>query len=372
MTESRILDLVDLCYQAVETPVAWQRVVTEFTDILSADACDFAIEDYETGVATAMGSVGFDPGFRVDYDFDFLGENGWIEALKQLPLGRAFGSQLEPEDFERSPYYNEWVRPQGFRHAIGALLENSGSRAIHFGMLRYRDREVFDAGDAQFIDRVLPHLHRSVHLRGRLEETGPVEGALPHLVESLQMPAFLLDTGARVVDCNTAAERLVRRSRDLCVNRAILRLWLHAADQALKAALVTASRIEMLAQQPGRCEIILPRRDAAVPALLIDVIPLRFGAVYGRHGALSLVIVVDPGADLPDTPEILSRIWGLTQTEARLALALANGVSPAEFAEQAGTGIGTVRWHLKNAEAKLGVSSIAGLTAMVQGALRRA
>ncbi|WP_161594540.1 helix-turn-helix transcriptional regulator [Marimonas lutisalis] len=371
MNETRILDLVDLCYQALDCADTWQHFVAEACDMFQADACDFTVEDYNSGVATALGSVGFDPGFRVDYDIDFLGENGWIEQLKNLPLGRAFENQMEPEDFENSAYYNEWVRPQGFRHAIGALLDNSGARAIHFGLLRLRDRDMFERDDARLIDRVLPHMRRVVDLRGRLARIGAAEAAMQHLVESLQMPALLLDEDARLVEANTAAQEFLRAEEEMRVRRGVLRFRDREAELALGHALATAAHIELLAESPQRCEIVLRRRDLASPAMIIDVIPLRFGSSHGAQGPLSLVIITDPAASVDDTSAVLSQIWGLTPTEAKLSLALANGESLAAFSARLNMSIGTARWHLKNAEGKLGVSSIAALTAMVQGALRR-
>lgn len=51
----------------------------------------------------------------------------------------------------------------------------------------------------------------------------------------------------------------------------------------------------------------------------------------------------------------LSRKHGLTQTEIDVALALVAGLSPLEISEQRGTGLATVRSHLKHIYLKLGV-----------------
>ena len=76
-----------------------------------ADAAETGVCGDGAGRSDALGSLGFDPGFRIDYDESFLLQNPWIEELKALPLRRSFSSQFEPDDFELSPYYNEWGPP---------------------------------------------------------------------------------------------------------------------------------------------------------------------------------------------------------------------------------------------------------------------
>ncbi|QGX97485.1 hypothetical protein EI983_04010 [Roseovarius faecimaris] len=110
MDDKDCIDLIDVCYGAISSPSEWQRFVDLLTEALNADAGDFVIEDYASGVADPLGSTGFDPTLRLTYDEDFLGHNPWLSKLQKLPRFQAFSNDHEPSDFERSAYFNEWVR----------------------------------------------------------------------------------------------------------------------------------------------------------------------------------------------------------------------------------------------------------------------
>jgi DNA-binding CsgD family transcriptional regulator len=57
--------------------------------------------------------------------------------------------------------------------------------------------------------------------------------------------------------------------------------------------------------------------------------------------------------------------FNLSPTEARIALAIAQGQSPKEYAHRAGVTIDTVRWHVKRIHKKLGVNRQADLVRLL-------
>lgn len=371
MDNAACLDLVDLCYQAVEDPAAWQAFVLRLTRALDADAGDFVIEQYDRQTCAPLGSVGFDPGFRLDYDASFLGDNPWIGALKRLPLQRAFSNELEPENFEASAYFNEWVKPQGFRHALGGLVELDGRRAVHIGVLRNEGREAFRGVEARFFDRLFPHLQRALRFCDHLQAAGIAASAIDTLVGQLRVPAFLLAADTRLVGLNAAAEGVLATGGELSLRCGQLRLWESAAQHRLEAELARAGRFEEVAASTERNEIVLPRKADDGPSLLLDLMPLRNCGMPAGHAACCLALLIDPVARLPADGNALARLWGLTPTEITLAIAVTEGVPLAAFAEGTGTSVGTVRWHLKNIQTKIGVNSMVAVAARVQGALRR-
>lgn len=55
--------------------------------------------------------------------------------------------------------------------------------------------------------------------------------------------------------------------------------------------------------------------------------------------------------------DLLTNVFALTPAEARLALALVDGLSLQSYSDRTGVRITTVRWHLRNALAKTGCAS---------------
>ena len=371
MDDRACLDLIDICYGAVHRPSEWQRFVDHLTAALDADAGDFVIEDYAGGSADALGSTGFDPTLRLTYDADFLGQNPWLIQLRRLPRLRAFSNDMEPADFERSAYFNEWVRPQGFRHALGGFVEETPTCGFHLGVLRSARRDRFRPQEVRGINRLFPHVRRAIGLSEVVRHAGAQESVNIRLIDTLRVAAFLLDAAGSVRHLNAQAEDLLRRGQGLRLVNSVLAVSDRDAGKALTLAIRNACRIEALAVAVGRTEIVLPKPDAAGPPLLAAVIPLRGHDFIADSAPRCLVLVTDPSEPGEDTPRVLARIWRLTPTELRLALALARGETPSEFAAEAAISVGTARWHLKNLQAKAGVNGLPALVGLVRAIAMR-
>ncbi len=366
MDDKVCLDLIDVCYGAIQRPSEWQRFVNLLTGALRADAGDFVVEDYSRSVAEPLGSIGFDPTLRITYDADFLGQNPWLTQLRKLPRLRAFSNDLEPADFERSTYFNEWVRPQGFRHALGGFVEETHTRAFHLGVLRSAKLARFSTQEVRAINRVFPHVRRAIGLSDVIGDVSAYESPLAHLIENLRSAAFLVDAAGKICQMNARAEELLHKPHGVSAVNRLLIASDPDAEKCLSQAIKCACHIELLVTSNGRTEVILPSPNAARPPLLAAIVPLRGYAFVTDSEPCCLVLITDPSQTGDDTPKILERIWRLTPTEVRLALALAQGETTTGFAENASISVGTARWHLKNLQSKVGVNSLSALVGLVK------
>ena len=89
-------------------------------------------------------------------------------------------------------------------------------------------------------------------------------------------------------------------------------------------------------------------------------------ADFGARRVAALVLLVDPERRPRIAPGRLSTLLGLTRSEARVAALLAEGRPVREIAAATGYKESYVRWLLKQAYGKLGVS---GQVALVQRVL---
>lgn len=129
-----------------------------------------------------------------------------------------------------------------------------------------------------------------------------------------------------------------------------------AIQAAFEAALADVrAGLQRLARAPQR-RIVVPSRARSPGALLIRVSGL---AVPDGGPACALLELRDlraptpaPGLDVA----LVSRAWGLTGAQARVAIAVAGGRSPAGVAADHGISVRTVRCHLSTIFGKVGVS----------------
>lgn len=184
------------------------------------------------------------------------------------------------------------------------------------------------------------------------------EAGLPELLDAIGLAVLEADEDWRVSRANRAARRILD-SRDpiaLVDDRLVFARALDAT-----AAARWWARAE---ERPDR-PLVLPRLGSPIP-LLMHAFPPASQAASGRKGGRQ-ILLVDPSRTPTPPPSVLAEAFGLTRAEAGLALALAGGLTLAEYAAHARITTGTARRHLENIFRKTGVRRQVEVVRLVLG-----
>ena len=110
----------------------------------------------------------------------------------------------------------------------------------------------------------------------------------------------------------------------------------------------------------------MPLTPRAV-AMALHVTPVEDGeAHFATWAPAALVLAIEPGAHGRINRLALRERLGLSRAESEVAALVAEGRSIPEIKATIGRGEHTVRWHIKQAHAKLGVSRQAELARIVR------
>lgn len=172
------------------------------------------------------------------------------------------------------------------------------------------------------------------------------------LLEALKCGGFLLDLDGRVLFLNVLARGYLADGLALSGNQ--LSAKDRAADQRLQRAIGAALNLQKAAT------VAVPR-PARLP-LVIQPLALRHEMTQPSEPFGILVLAFDPELWPAPSSAILSQAFGLTNTEAEVAMAVSSGLTLSEIAFNRRVKIGTIRAHLKTIFSKTQTRGQADLT----------
>lgn len=257
---------------------------------------------------------------------------------------------LQRRAFEQTEIYNDYLRPRGVEYSMFVNLEYAPGHLAPQAFFRSKGMGGFSAGDAERFDALLPHLSRTLRLRTMMLEARLARGDLQRVVDAMSVPVAVFDATGAVVCVGRRARAALAQLPSLSLRGGRL----SSADQALDAELRLAEfdvlRLVAGAElAPKGPEVVLVARHQRQSAALLFFPLLPGSSLRDETGSAVrfLVAIHDPElAEVIDT-RVVQRLYGLTRTEADLAVALAAGQSVLQFASVRGCSEQTVRVHLK-------------------------
>lgn len=359
----QILAITELIYAAALEPARWTEALDAMKEAVGGAAVSLRVESFEPA-SVRQTWLGFEPAFEKAYLEHYWRDDachaGW-------PIGStATADALVPVETRRSgALFNELFVPFQLDDLVGGLVEVSPSGTVSLAIVKARARRAFDETHTALLDSVLPHLRRAVRINAALQSAESERAFAWDVLDRLPVGLFAVDASARVVHANRAGERML--GDGLRVGRDGLVAELPAATRALRECLVAARVPATEREREGDATpiaVALPRRGGS--PLSAVVMPAR-GAPLGLGSAPveALLVVTDPNARVEPPAALLVRVYGLTATEARVALLIGRGLAPKEVANELGTAWNTVRFQLRQIYAKTRTTGQSGLVRLL-------
>ena len=357
-------------HEAAMDDTRWSSVSALVDDALRVHGNSLAVGDIHTGEDIEFYFTGvFFHGQR-DLDMEreyfdiYYPRDERVPLVRQLPDSQpAFISDLySKEELRSSVVYNEYLkRAHAQNHVSYRLDEPMGSSIAWF------IHDPLEGGDwssarLDSIRRLLPHIRQYVRVRQAIRGAGALGASLTEFLDSTGTGIIQLDRRGRILEMNDSARDLLRTGDGLYDERGFLFARRPEDDTQLQ-------RLLMRALPPSKSPCIsvstMVRRASGLP-LLLHVNPVdRQETDYGVWPVAALVLVVDPASRRSVDPAMAGAVLGLTKMESQVAVLLAEGRSVAQIAAAFGRKESTIRSHVKQMFAKLGLSRQVDLVRLV-------
>lgn len=301
---------------------------------------------------------------ELEEPFNLYFEEGWHELdLRRRGIGRLMQGQVlidedvvTGEDIAASPYYSDFLPRVGLKWwmATGFI---SGDNFYALAVQRGSHQARFTAEDKATLETIGPVLNQL----GRLLDVSrnSMMGATLSTLERLSQAAVCLRSDGKVIDWNGAAEQLFGQHFFIRGRKAYFSD--KRAGQEFELAFSGC-----LASGFGEGFVVVPRHDRT--PLLLRFVKLHPAAQAPFFGAAVLITIREIAAPGTASGEILTKAYGLTRAEGRLASLLANGISLEDVAETLRISKETARNQLKAVFSKTGTHRQGELVAVLAGA----
>ncbi len=291
------------------------------------------------------------------YYRDYHHRDERLPRIRLLPDGQPARTRALSTDEERrtSAIHNELLPRVHAQDGLNVRLDGPGGSVIVWSAADPVDRDGWTSGRVRTVRRLLPHLRHFVTVRHALLRARALDASLEGLFDSVRAGVMQLDRRARLVRANSRAEALLDRRDGLRHEDGLVRAALPREDAALQRLL---ARALPSGGGPGEGGTVGLGRPGTPSRLVLHVSPVHDpGIESGRGRVGALLLAVDPADRTAVDPGRAGEALGLTPAESRVAVALAQGRTMDDIAAEAGRSRATVKWHVRNVYAKLGVSS---------------
>ena len=276
-----------------------------------------------------------------------------VRALPDSEL--VHGSKLfTHKELRISPVYNEALVLYGGQDALLVRLDGPDGSHMLWATVGSVDSQGWGSAQVEKIRRLLPHIRQFVRVRHALFKAGALGASATRLLGSTRVGVVYVDWRGRILETNDRALAVLRRAEGLLDQGGFLRAQLPADNARLENLLSDALPTF---GKPALSGSMTVRRPAGMPRLVLHVnpVPPDHGA-NGSGPVAALILIAEPG-NLPDIDaDLVAAALGLTPTESRVAIKLAEGTAVREIAAEAGCQVNTIRFHTKQIHHKLGIS----------------
>jgi len=317
-------------------------------------------DNLSTGANLAFAQRGLAPAAAASYISTYSALNPTVAQGSDLALYQVFHDDalLDPAEAAPGRFHREWLSRQGdFTASTGAVVLREGARQLtiqiyysHLRQAELRPRIASVLGEAaQHFGRAFEIASRTRFSDGR--------GYLESVVADLPFTVFFVDGDLRIHYANFHAETLRRQHvGPFSSADGVLRATEEGADAQLRqlvAKVISAKRTPTSVLQ-------LSRPDSDERHFAIARLATRAGQNYQLHDAVLdtgplVMLVVHGSLEMSSLPtDLLWRAFSLTDSEARLAEALLNGATLADFAKEREVSKQTLRNQLVGVMRKTG------------------
>jgi len=345
-SESDLIGLIDLVYDATEHPVLWSEFLQRYAGVFEADLAFFQLHCLGNRAFEMISALELSvPSMKSDVESSMRASVGYDRGRHHYLRGSVILDQhMCPRlDGVRSEFYNDYLAPVGHVSGPTEMIDSEGNDALMLAAMRGHRRAPFGEIERKGLQVLLPHVTRAKAVGARLQ----MLDASTSVLDALDVAILFMTSSGELIHSSEAADAIIESGDGLSVINGRLHATEPRLDARFREALRTATRSGRGIDSPAT--VTIDRSSAKRPYRLL-MSPLRHGlaSFAGMRQPEVVLLILDQDNLRPAAIDVLRRVFGLTRREATLASVLSTGKPIDEAAEEIGMAYETARSHLRH------------------------
>lgn len=365
--QEKLLETIDTIYDCVGDTFDHPRALKTFSDIVDGTGLFLCEVRPFFGRNNLIGyhNVPDQAAEVMLKSFATAESNSMIKNLPRIPLGvpvlrRAFVSD---EEYYQSDMYKITSAPWGL-HSEGVSIFKKGLvSAVGCGFMRHPGQCELDAEHLSQMAFINKHYIRAMTFQQRLDKLEQALVQANNVLDLVDFGMILYGTSKTPLFVNKSAERLLAACDGLALGKNGLIIHDRKAKKQFDDMFdaMNGDTVPLPARTGGLVRASRPSNKRSYSLMLVPMAVNRSGIEEATTG----VLLFDPNKKRTTAIKLFATSYGLTKSEAQLALELAQGMSAEEFASEKNISINTVRTHLRSLFAKTETSRQAELVSLL-------
>lgn len=366
--------LVDDIYLAATGDLPWARVLAQLTAATGGIFAYIQEHDAETGAVVRLlhdcAPLESIPEY-VDHWSKYDPRLAYALRHPRKALYTDYAILGDDAAISANMFYNEYLAPLDVRYMVASSLAmpdgpDGGSRIGYVGVNRTAQAGHVGRTQSDLIVSLRPHLVRAFAIESKFRVAARHGETVGDALNGLSYGVVIVDGAATVRWTNEAARAILSSSRSIALKRGVLEASKPAERDTLRNLIASACRsVDGQDASPGGALFVGGGTPGPVE-VMVAPLPRRSERLRGAGlGGNAVVFLSRPAAHRVTEPGALAALYGLTPVETRLAVALANGLTLKQVAEELETTHETVRTYIKRVYSKTGARTQAQLVRIV-------
>ena len=357
-------ELINRLYFSAIGAASWDELLAALAERLEANYAGLMVHDPENREYSVAHQVGAPQQAQREYAEHFgrydIHFQAAVAARGTLQAGLVQLSQdvISVPKLRRTYYYNDFLRRYDILHQCGVIIASQGSRLSTITLTRPHGMDEFQLNEQRFLARLTPHLQASFALHRYMIDLRVTQQSLQAAFDASPKPSLVVDSEMKILAINAKAKAFVDRSATLAVLSGCLVATAPCESDRLKS-LVKLSSKKMIARR-------FPISRADKTTITLSLTPLVQDAIGICNGSSVLIVVEDPLLDKDTVYNRLRSHFGLTASEARVAMLLAGGATLKEIGDLLSVTRNTLKTHLRRIFLKTDTKRQAELVGVLQ------